>query len=132
MIEHNLPVRIYYEDTDAGGVTYHASYIRFCERGRTEYLRNIGFQNTDILDEYGILFVVRHLEADYNAPAFLDDLLELKTSVLSMKNTSFVMQHLLENSEKTIFEMKVVIACVNKQGKPDKIPDKVRKALQDG
>ncbi len=130
MRQHSLPVRIYYEDTDAGGVTYHASYIRFCERGRTEYLRSIGFQNSDIYKDHGILFVVRHLEADYRAPAVLDDLLTLKTSVLSMKNTSFIMHHILENDEKEIFEMKVVIACINNNGKPDKIPDNLRKVLQ--
>ncbi len=131
MREHSLPVRIYYEDTDAGGVAYHASYIRFCERGRTEYLRSIGFENSGILRDYGMLFVVKHLEADYKSPALLDDLLTLKTSVLSMKNTSFIMHHILENTKKEIFEMKVVIACINKSGRPDKIPDDLRKALQE-
>tara|TARA_B100001179_G_scaffold196437_1_gene155059 strand:- start:210 stop:605 length:396 start_codon:yes stop_codon:yes gene_type:complete len=130
-MSHSIPVRIYYEDTDAGGVVYHASYIRFAERGRTEYLRHIGFENTQIYKDFDVLFVVRHLEADYLAPSFLDDYLTLTTEVSTMKNTSFIMTHRLENDEKSIFKMKVVVACIGKDKRPVKIPEVLRNALQD-
>ena len=130
-MSHSIPIRIYYEDTDAGGVVYHASYIRFAERGRTEFLRHVGFENTQIYKDFGVLFVVRHLDADYLSPAFLDDYLTLTTEITSMKNTSFIMSHRLENDEKSIFEMKVVIACIGEDKRPVKIPEVLRNALQD-
>ena len=128
---HDLPVRVYYEDTDAGGVMYHASHIRFCERGRTEFLRELGFQNSGLFKKHGLLFVVRHLSADYRMPAFLDDMLSLTTYVLSTKNTSFVMRQTLKRDKNTLFEMDVVIACISKEGKPVKIPLEILSLLKD-
>ncbi|MAF67993.1 MAG: tol-pal system-associated acyl-CoA thioesterase [Micavibrio sp.] len=128
---HDLPIRVYYEDTDAGGVMYHASHIRFCERGRTEFLRELGFQNSGLFKKHGLLFVVRHLSADYRMPAFLDDMLSLTTYVLSTKNTSFVMRQTLKRDKNTLFEMDVVIACISKEGKPVKIPLEILSLLKD-
>ena len=127
---HDLPIRVYYEDTDAGGVMYHASHIRFCERGRTEFLRELGFQNSGLFKKHGLLFVVRHLSADYRMPAFLDDMLSLTTYVLSTKNTSFVMRQTLKRDKNTLFEMDVVIACISKEGKPVKIPSEILSLLK--
>ena len=128
---HDLPIRVYDEDTDAGGVMYHASHIRFCERGRTEFLRELGFQNSGLFKKHGLLFVVRHLSADYRMPAFLDDMLSLTTYVLSTKNTSFVMRQTLKRDKNTLFEMDVVIACISKEGKPVKIPLEILSLLKD-
>ncbi|MGB1077807.1 MAG: YbgC/FadM family acyl-CoA thioesterase [Bdellovibrionales bacterium] len=125
------PIRIYFEDTDAGGIVYHASHIRFCERGRTELLRDVGLTNSQIEKELNTLFVVRHMDVNYLKPAYLDDMLELQTSVTKIKNTSFLMKHELYKSGSLIFSMDVVLACINKQGKLVKIPEKVRNALQD-
>ena len=92
MTHHSIDIRVYYENTDAGGVVYHANYLNFGERGRTEFLRYLGHENNELEKEFGTIFVVRHIEIDYHKPAFLDDLLRLDTSIDSIKNTSFVMR----------------------------------------
>lgn len=132
---HTIPIRIYYEDTDAGGIAYHASFIRFCERGRSEYLRNLGYTNSNLTKELGTFFVARHLEADYYKPAFLDDLLQLETSVLEMRNTSFVMKQVFykefDAKPERICELKVTLVCVRANDiKPVRIPDALRKDFE--
>ncbi len=129
---HTLPIRIYYEDTDAGGILYHASHIRFCERGRTEFLRDLGWTNSGIEKELGILFVVRHMDVDYLKPAGLDDELTLQTSVARVKKTSFIMKQELYLSKDLIFSMNVVLACIDRDKKLVKIPENIRNALQTG
>lgn len=128
---HTIPIRIYYEDTDAGGITYHASFIRFCERGRSEYLRDLGYTNSNLTKELGTFFVARHLEADYYKPAFLDDLLQLETSVMEMRNTSFIMRQVFTKDfgakTERICELKVTLVCVRAHDiKPVRIPDALR------
>ena len=95
MAHHDMKIRIYYEDTDAGGVVYHGSYLNFAERGRTEFLRDIGHQNSDLRKEFGVIFVVKHMDIEYVSPGFLDDILRLETSIEEMKNSSFVMRQTL-------------------------------------
>lgn len=134
-MSHTIPIRIYYEDTDAGGIAYHASFIRFCERGRSEFLRHIGYTNIELTRE-GTFFVARHLEADYLKPALLDDLLMLETSVLSMKNTSFVMRQVFwkefGGKKEIICELKVTLVCVSAHDiKPMRIPEKLRTKFEE-
>jgi len=129
MITHDFPVRIYYDDTDAGGVVYHANYMKFCERARTEYLRDMGFENTQILNDHGIIIVVKNIEAEYLAPARLDDLLTIQSRVLSVKNTSFVMEQKAIKREVCIFSMTIVLVCVNADGRPHKMPDTVKESF---
>jgi acyl-CoA thioester hydrolase len=126
MITHDFPVRIYYDDTDAGGVVYYANYMKFAERARTEFLRSLGFENTQIRDSHGIIIVVKSLEADYLSPARLDDLLTIQTRLLSVKNTSFVMEQKALKNGMDIFKMTIVLVCVNEGGRPTKIPDAVK------
>jgi len=128
---HKQPIRIYFEDTDAGGIVYHGSHIRFCERGRTEYFRTHGWTNSAIAEELNILFVVRHMDANYHKPSHLDDLLELHTSVTKVKNTSFIMKQELYRDDTMIFSMDVVLACITREGKLVKIPTQIRKTLQE-
>lgn len=127
---HTLPIRIYYEDTDSGGVVYHASYLRFGERGRTEFLRSLGHSNSDLAREEGIYFVVRHIGIDYLSPSFLDDVLSLQTCVTSLRNSSFVMQQNFsaENRANTpICAMKVSLVCVDsKTLRPKRLPEDLR------
>jgi acyl-CoA thioester hydrolase len=135
-MSHTIPIRIYYEDTDAGGIAYHASFIRFCERGRSEFLRNIGFTNSSLTRELGTFFVARHLEADYLKPALLDDLLLLETSIIEMKNTSFVMRQVMskeiQGKQEIICEVKVTLVCVSANGiKPVRIPEKLREKFEE-
>ncbi|MBL4588454.1 MAG: YbgC/FadM family acyl-CoA thioesterase [Alphaproteobacteria bacterium] len=131
-MKHELPIRIYYEDTDAGGIMYHASHIRFCERGRTEFLRDGGWTNSEIAETLGVLFVVRHMDVNYLKPCYLDDMLKLKTSVIKVKNTSFIMKHDLYRDEELVFTMDVVLACITKSANLVKIPEDIRNTLQAG
>jgi acyl-CoA thioester hydrolase len=129
MIVHDFPIRIYYDDTDAGGVVYHANYLKFAERARTEYLRALGFENSQIRDEYGIIIVVKNIEAEYVSPARLDDFLNVQSRTLSVKNTSFVMEQKLFKGEACIFSMTVVLVCINSDGRPSKIPEPVKQSF---
>lgn len=128
---HHFPVRIYYEDTDAGGIVYHASFIRFAERGRTEFLRHLGHSNSELTREFGTVFVVRHMEIDYLKPAFLDDLLDMRSSILEMRNTSFIMEQDFYREDQKICAVKVTLVCVETNGiKPKRLPDKIRKEFE--
>lgn len=133
---HELPVRIYYEDTDAGGVVYHANYLRFGERARTEYLRHIGYENSEIAKRTGVIFVVRHIDINYFKPAFLDDMLIVETTVSDLKNSSFVMNHTisLEKEDSVrglqLAQMRVTLVCVDKASvKPVRLSDDLREAF---
>ncbi len=127
---HEIQCRVYYEDTDAGGVMYHANHIKFCERGRTEFLRSFELQNSNLHAENGVLFVVRHLEADYFKPARLDDLLTVKTSLKSIKNTSFLMRQEIFKDEEVLFGMNVLLVTVNTQGRPTALPDTIKELFK--
>ncbi len=126
---HDVPVRVYYEDTDAGGIVYHASHIRYAERGRTEYLRNAGFLNSDLMSGMGVLFVVRRIEAEYLKPARLDDLLTVRTALQSIKNTSFVMNQKIMRGDDILFDMNVTLVCVSTEGKPIAMPPALKAAF---
>jgi acyl-CoA thioester hydrolase len=80
---HEIECRVYYEDTDAAGIVFYANYLKFAERGRTEYLRAHGFENRSLMTKDNLVFVVRHLDADYLAPARLDDILKVVTEVVT-------------------------------------------------
>ncbi|MBU4684369.1 MULTISPECIES: tol-pal system-associated acyl-CoA thioesterase [Cedecea] len=107
------PVRVYYEDTDAGGVVYHASYVAFYERARTEMLRQHHFNQHSLLAER-VAFVVRRMTIDYLAPARLDDLLEIQSEVTSMRGTSMVFTQRIVNAENQLLnQAEVLIVCVD-------------------
>ncbi|WP_312184709.1 tol-pal system-associated acyl-CoA thioesterase [Pantoea sp. CTOTU46764] len=107
------PVRVYYEDTDAGGVVYHASYLAFYERARTEMLRQHHF-NQQVLLEEQVAFVVRRMTIDFVAAARLDDLLEIQTEVTSMTRVTMTFSQRIVNAEgKVLNEAEVLIACIN-------------------
>ena len=128
-MQNELKIRVYYEDTDAGGVVYHANYIKFCERARSETLRAAGFDNHSLIKDPGILFVVRQLEADYLAPARLDDALVVRSSLLEYKNASFRMLQEIYREESLVFAMKIWLVCINLEGRPTRVPDNLREAL---
>ena len=128
---YKLPIRVYYEDTDAGGVVYYANYLKFAERGRSEFLRALGFENKALMEQEEILFVVGHLEADYLASARLDDMLTLETAVSETGNASFSMKQRVFCGEKLLFVMTVKLVCVNLQGRPVRLPAKLKEVLDD-
>lgn len=123
---HKVDYRVYYEDTDAVGIMYHANYICFCERGRSELLREIGYPASEVVEKLKTGFVVRHLDADYLGMVKLDDLLTVETSVKSMKNTSFLMTQTVHCQNKVVFTMDITLVCMDMAGKPTRIPDELR------
>ena len=125
---HSVTYRVYYEDTDAGGIMYHSNFINFCERGRTEFIGARGLTNYD-LKENNSLAVVRHIEADYRAPAFLEDYLRVETELLEIKNSSFILKQTIFRDEDTLFVMKVVLVCINEKMRPVRIPDVLKNIL---
>lgn len=135
-MKHTIDIRVYYEDTDAGGIIYHANYLKFGERGRTEFLRQTGHENRRIQYEKGVMFVVRHIDIDYLSPGFLDDFLQLETSISEMRNTSFIMhQRTIRPAEDgtvtVLADMRVALVCVDtKNLKPIRMPEDVKSSFQ--
>jgi acyl-CoA thioester hydrolase len=122
MTHHTSTYRVYYEDTDAGGIMYHGNFVNFCERSRTEWINANGISNTE-LRERGVGIVVRHLEAEYYAPAVLEDIVNVTTEILEVKNSSFILKHTMMREETVLFDMKVVLVCITPEGRPMRIPD---------
>lgn len=128
---HEMDIRIYYEDTDAGGIVYNANYLKFAERGRTEFLRETGFESSTLHKKTGAIFVVRHVEIDYLKPAHLDDVVTLKTSIEELKNSSFVMRQRVFKGDDLLTNMRVVLVCVAVENyQPVRIPAGVKAAFQ--
>ena len=127
--EHVYPVRVYYEDTDAGGVVYHSNYFRFAERARTELLREAGIDHTTLLTSRGLMFAVRRCEAEYLKPARLDDMLEIYTHCPKVTGASFSLEQLARRAGETLVEMKVRLVCLNARGRPARLPEDLKKIL---
>jgi acyl-CoA thioester hydrolase len=120
------PIRIYYEDTDAGGIVYHANYLKFAERGRTELLHALGYHHRQVLAEHNLILVVRHIEIDYRAPARLGDLLEVRTEATDCGNTSFTLKQGIYRDDKLLADLKVVIVAITPEGKALRLPPQLR------
>ncbi len=137
---HVLPVRVYFEDTDAGGITYHASYIRWCERGRTDFLRLLGTDSRRMIDGSAssepAAFVVRRLTCDFYRPTRMDDVLEVTTSVKELGVASVTLVQTITNtgtnSGQRVFEAEVLVVLVAISGKPLRLPAAVREAFRCG
>ena len=127
---HLLPVRVYYEDTDAGGIVYHASYLRFAERGRTEMLRANGFEHAEILKTQGIAFTVISMSINFRSPAKLDDLLSVQTGMKEVKGASMEMEQKIYRGGILLADMSVKIACIDKAGKAARLPEAVREIFK--
>ena len=126
---HTLPVRVYYEDTDFSGFVYHASYLRFMERGRTELLRGLAGDQSDLhRDAAGLHFVVRRMVIDYAKPARMDDLLDIRTWTAAMKGASMHLAQEVRRGEELLVKAEVVVACV-RDGRAIRLPDPLRAAL---
>ena len=112
-----LSVRVYYEDTDSGGVVYYANYLKYIERGRSEYLRELNFDQGQLSRDHSALFVVRSLQANYLLPAFLDDLIEVHTEVKSVSHASLTFAQKIVNIEKNtvLFNAEVKVVSVLKK-----------------
>ena len=127
------PVRVYYEDTDAGGVVYYANYLRFLERARTEWLRRLGFEQDRLMREAGILFAVRHVEIDYLLPARFDDALAVEAAIDEVGKVSLTFrQRILRPPDTVLSKATVKVVCLDKDRfRPTAIPTDIRERLQD-
>ena len=118
-------VKIYYEDTDSGGVVYYANYLRFLERARTEALFSIGYSNKKIEEQFNALIIVKSCNIEYKKAAHLEDELTIRSFVKSITKTSFFMNQIITKDNETIVESQIHLVFVNKQGKPSKIPEEI-------
>ena len=115
-------LKVYYEDTDAGGIVYYANYLKFLERARTEALVTLGFNNKKIKEDFGSLIIVKSCNIEYKRPAHLEEELNIRSFVKSITKTSFFMNQFISRGEDTIVEAKVHLVFVNNEGKPMRIP----------
>ena len=116
-------VKIYYEDTDAGGVVYYANYLKYLERARSEAIYSLGLTNTNLQKDHDSLIIVKSCNIEYKKPARFEDELEIISSILSKTKTSFTMLQTIKKKEEIISEATVQLVTVNKEGKPIKIPE---------
>lgn len=124
-----LPLRVYYEDTDAGGIVYYANYLKFAERARTEAMLGLGFSQTELRDRLGVLFAVRAVAVDYLAPAKLEDQLVVTTTVTALGGSRIEMAQDVLRGETILARCRVTLVCITLDGRPTRIPAEVRSAL---
>jgi acyl-CoA thioester hydrolase len=122
-----LPVRVYFQDTDAGGVVYHASYVNFMERSRTEWMRSFGFTNAKLMKELGVVFVVRSLKLDYLKPALLDDLISVSSQLKEVGRSRVTLHQSIIRGEDKLVEAEIHLVSVSLENfKPVRVPDVLR------
>ena len=122
--------KVYYEDTDAGGVVYYANYLKFLERARSEAIYSLGYTNKGLNEQYGILLIVKSCNIEYKKPARFEDVLEIISEVVSFSKTSILMKQLILRNKDLISEAEIRLVAVNKDGKPSKIPEELKKKLE--
>ncbi len=130
MTAHQHKIRVYYEDTDAGGVVYHAGYLRFAERARTEALRDLGVPHAELVTLHGLIFMVRRAKLDYLAPSRLDDSLTIATRLVSLHAASVVLRQTAMRDGSVICDAELTLVCVRQDNvRPARIPPRWRAAL---
>lgn len=123
-----MPIRVYFQDTDAGGVVYHANYLNFMERARAEWLREFGYSNAGLMQELGVVFVVRSMKIDYLKPALLDDALQVTVKIHELGRSRVTLQQTLLRGEEKLCEAEVHLVCVNAETfRPLSVPETLRK-----
>tara|TARA_A100001015_G_scaffold305478_1_gene398250 strand:- start:569 stop:970 length:402 start_codon:yes stop_codon:yes gene_type:complete len=123
-------LKVYYEDTDAGGVVYYANYLKFMERARSDALETLGFTNKKIIDEYGAYIIVKSCNINYIKPATLEDDLEIKSNIREITKTSFFMLQKVFKVNDQITEAEIHLVTIDKKGKPIKIPERLKEELE--
>jgi len=120
-------IKVYYEDTDTGGVVYYSNYLKFLERARTEMISSIGLSNKKLLEKYKTLIIVKSCNIDYIKPAKLEDKLQIYSTIDSFKKASFIILQNIKKNDDLIIKAKLKLVTVNKEGKPIKIPSVLEK-----
>lgn len=125
---HRFAIRVYYEDTDMGGIVYHANFLKFIERARSEWVAGLGLDQNAMRDD-GIVFAVRRVEADYMLPARYGDELEVRTTTASISGARLVMDQKVVRGEEILFTAQVTVACITMDGRPVRLPAGIRKIV---
>ncbi len=128
-IEFKHEVKVYYEDTDSGGVVYYSNYLKFLERARTEMIRSFGLSNKELLEEHKTLIIVKSCNIDYVSPAKLEDKIQIYSSIESFNKASFIIIQNIKKNDNLIVKAKLKLVTVNQEGKPIKIPSVLKKKL---
>ena len=126
---HRLPIRVYYEDTDAGGMVYHANYLKFAERGRSDMLRSLGFPHRKLGAEDGVGFAVRRCLVDYLAPARLEDALTVDTTLAGIGAATLQLHQQIRRGDELLADLDILVACIGRDGRPRRLPSALRAAL---
>lgn len=126
---HELPIRVYYEDTDMGGIVYYANYLRYIERARSDWVRSLGVDQNAMRDDDGVVFVVRRVEADYLKPAKFDDELLVRTVVKAVTGVRLVMSQDVVRCDDLLFQAEVTVVCVGEGGTPARLPANIRRRI---
>ena len=127
--EFKYVTKIYYEDTDAGGVVYYANYLKFLERARSEAIYSLGLSNKEMLEKEGVIIIVKTCNIEYKKPAKFEDEIEIISNIKEVKNSSFKMRQVIKKKFDIISEADVVLVTVNKKGKPVRIPSILKKLI---
>jgi acyl-CoA thioester hydrolase len=127
--QHVMALRVYYEDTDSGGMVYYANYLKYAERARTEMLRLVGVEHETLAREHDLAFVVRNCTLAYDKPARLDDLIEVRSRLLNLGGASLTAEQVIGRSGTELARLDVRLACMTAAGRPTRIPKAVREAL---
>ena len=124
-------LKIYYEDTDAGGVVYYANYLKFLERARSEAIYEMGFSNTKLKKDFGVLIIVKSCKIDYKKPAIFEDKLSIISAIKEITKTSFIMKQNINRDKELITSADIHLVSVNSDGKPIKIPEILKNKLRE-
>ena len=126
---HTLPVRVYYEDTDMGGIVYYANYLRYLERARSDWVRSLGVDQNAMREKDGVVFVVRRVEADYLKPAKFDDELLVRTVVKAVTGARLIMSQEVIRGDEVLFQAEVTVVCLGDGGAPARLPANIRRRI---
>ncbi|PHQ96339.1 MAG: tol-pal system-associated acyl-CoA thioesterase [Marinosulfonomonas sp.] len=129
-MRHQFELRVYYEDTDLAGIVYYANYLKFIERARTEFIRELGIDQIALKQDEGIVFAVRRVEADYLTPAKFDDQLTVQTSPDAVTGARVVLRQDIQRGGVTVFSAIVTLVALGETGQPARMPAKIRLLLQ--
>ena len=127
--EFSIPIRVYFEDTDAGGIVYYANYLKFIERARTEWVRDLGVDQGALKAEAGIVFAVRRVEADFVSPARFDDVVTVTTTLDKLTGARLVLDQSVHRGDDRIFSASVTLVALSEDGRPARLPANIRQKL---
>ena len=128
-MEFKSRFKVYYEDTDSGGVVYYANYLKFLERARTDAITSLDFSNNKLVEKFGIFIIVKSCNLNFLRPAKLEDYLNITSKVMEVKNVSIKMKQNIFVNDSMIVDAEILLASVNNEGKPSKLPDEFKNEL---